>query len=145
MPSFTFSLRTLLVVVTACAFGTFAYLNFPASKVTWESGLRDSEIQSASVEGFFTTEGQETHKLTKRDAIKFVRMLETCPITEFRQVLSSPIPSPPGNYPDMSEVTLKLTGNRSINLSLIFDLVRTPSELVDIGSKRDELNALLWQ
>ena len=145
----TFSLRTLLIAVTVAAISIWAYPNSrpDVTPNAWKSGLRDSEIRSAIVEEPTFTNGVVigTHTLTKRDAIKFVRLLETCPLREPDECCVSCLPPPTTQFPDMSEIELKLSKERTLYFALLFDCVRTRKELIDISSSQEEINALLWQ
>ena len=82
MSYYKLSLRTLFGMTAVVAVALFVYSRFQPE--TWESGLRASDIQSATVEGTSGFGGGEKFwSLSKSDAIKLLRTLERCPLTEY--------------------------------------------------------------
>lgn len=142
MPTSTFSLRALFIATTLCAFATFAYLYLHANSETWNSGLRDSEICSASIEPIFRSDDTvKTRQLSKRDAIRLVRLAEKCPLRAFDECPTSYLVQP---ETDFLALELKLSENRTLGISKIGDCLRTPDSLIDITTKRKEFAFILW-
>ena len=112
MPTSTFNLRALFLATTVCAFGSFAYLYLQENNNRWKSGLRNFEIYSASIEPIFRSDNtSKTHQLSKRDAIRFVRLAEKCPLRTFDECHTSCLMPFENEY---LVVELKLSENRRL-------------------------------
>ena len=143
MPSCTFSLKAVFFVTTVCVVGVLALLRILPIENTWKSGLSDSEIQSAIVHYSVFGNDTNTHTLTKKESIRFIRLAESCPTRGFYQRSPQHIPRPDNQ--DTCIVELKLSRNRKLSISLIFnDLMIERETLIDIDSKDDKIRPLLW-
>lgn len=144
MSYFTFTLRSLLFAMAVCAIGIFAFQRFLPRANTWRSGLRDSEIQSATVDySVFTKNVAKTYKLTKDDSIRLLRLAESCPTRDFDHVPTQYLPDPKGR--DGCVVEIKLSGNRTLSITQVLStLVVGRGTLIDISSKDEKIKTILW-
>ena len=119
-------------------------MQFSENASVWRSGLWNHEIHSAEIGAIFDS-GRTLEKkiLVKNDAIKFVRLAETCPMTEYDECPTSHLPHP---GTDMLYVEFKLANDLPFWLALMGDRLQTSDLLlVDISSKRDEFVKILLQ
>ena len=116
MLHYRLSLRTLFGIIGVVAVGLFVYPRFEPE--TWKSGLRASDIQSATVcdvSGF--RGGKKARHLSKDDAIELVRILERCPLTEIKDRISGCLL--PGEEIFMLDIKFSLSGERTLPVLLI--------------------------
>ena len=73
-----YNLKAMFIVVTLVAIALFIFRQIQPE--TWSSQLQDNEISSATVEFVFFNDETVEHRLEKAEAIKFIRLLETCPV-----------------------------------------------------------------
>ena len=144
MRSVTFSLRGLLIATAVCAFGVFSFQRFLWLPTTWKSGLRDSEILSATVDySVFYNDAANPGILTKNDAIRLLRLAESCPTRDWDQAPTQYLPDPNGR--DACVVEFELTRKRTHSIAHIQNTLRVDRDtLVDISSVRDEIERILW-
>ena len=113
-----FSLRALFGIIGVVAVGLFLYPRFQPE--TWRSGLRASDIQSATVSGELEYYGGEnTWHLSRASAIELVRVLERCPLKEVEDSLSGCMI--PGQTYFMLDIEFSLSRARTLRVSLVRD------------------------
>ena len=135
-----YSLRTLFITMTLLALALLIFQQFQSR--TWNSGLRDSEIYSATVEFAMDLDGDDIIKQTlkKSDAIKFIRLAEKCPIGAVNTGMGGcTLPGTPVSI----GVEFKIKKNRTLRVvklgqHLLIDTGTDKVELIYIGSELDE-------
>ena len=142
MSYYRLSLRTLFGITGVVAIALLVYPHLQPE--TWESGLRASDIQSATVSGVSGFGGGEkAWHLSKSDAIELVRALERCPLTEIEDRLSGCML--PGEEPFILDIKFSLSRGRTLPVLLFEDelvdarIFKRERLLVDVSSVRQQI------
>ena len=139
MSYYKLSLRTLFGITAVVAVALFVYSRLQPE--AWESGVRASDIQSATAEGTLGFGGGEkVWSLSKSDAIELLRTLERCPLTD--------IPRSPectfGEERLLLVIRFSLSRGRTLVVVLKDDDLLDEQRLVaDISSARQHIARML--